>query len=97
MLTSKQRAALRALASDCQPLFQLGKEGLSETFLAACDTALQKRELIKITVLKTSPLSAHEAGAAVAEKLHAEFVAAIGGKFILYRYNKENKEHVPLG
>lgn len=97
MLTSKQRATLRGAASVAEPVFQMGKEGLSETFLAACDSALSARELIKITVLKTAPLSAREAGEKLAEKLRAEFVAAIGGKCILYRYSKNKTEHISLG
>lgn len=97
MLTSKQRAALKSAAQKTQPLFQMGKEGISDTFTAACDSALTARELIKITVLKSAPLSAYEAGEQMAQKLNAEFVAAIGGKFILYRYAKDKKEHISLG
>lgn len=97
MLNSKQRANLRSLASNAETLFQMGKDGVTENFLNGCDSALTARELIKISVLKTSPLTAAEAGAAVAKALNAEFVAAIGNKFILYRYSKNKTEHVKLG
>ena len=33
MLTGKQRAYLRGLANDMQPIFQIGKNGIEETFL----------------------------------------------------------------
>lgn len=97
MLTSKQRAALRSVAAGEPTLFQLGKDGVTDTFLIGCDNALSARELIKLSVLKTASMSAREAGEEVAYKLKAEFVAAIGNKFILYRFNKNKSEHVGLG
>lgn len=75
----------------------MGKEGLGENFLAGCDSALTARELIKITVLKTAPLTPREAGEQIAARLNAEFVAAIGGKCILYRFSKNKTDHVSLG
>ena len=75
----------------------MGKDGATENFLNGCDSALNARELIKISVLKTAPLSAAEAGAEVAKALGAEFVAAIGNKFILYRFSKNKTEHIKLG
>ena len=81
MLTSKQRAALRGAASVQEPIFQIGKEGVGENLTAACDSAL----------------TAREAGELLAEKLRAEFVAAIGSKCILYRYSKNKTDHVSLG
>ena len=97
MLTSKQRAILRGSAANADTLFQLGKDGITDTFLSGCDSALTARELIKLSVLKTAPLTAREAGEEVASRLGAEFVAAIGNKFILYRYSKNKSEHIELG
>lgn len=97
MLTSKQRATLRAAASTAETLFQMGKDGITENFVQGCDSALTARELIKISVLKTAPLTPREAGEQVAARLNAEFVAAIGNKFILYRFSKNKSEHIKLG
>ncbi len=96
MLTSKQRAVLRSAAATEKTLFQLGKDGITDAFTAGCDSALTARELIKLSVLKTAPVSAKEAGEQVAARLGAEFVAAIGSKFILYRYSKNKTEHIKL-
>ena len=93
MLTSKQRAALRGAASTADTLFQLGKEGITDSFLDSCNSALDARELIKLSVLKTAPVSAREAGEEVASKLRAEFVAVIGKKIIIYRFNKKKNQH----
>lgn len=94
MLTSKQRAALRGKASCADPVFQMGKDGVTDGFLNSVDQALNARELIKVTVLKTAPLDPREAGEEIASKVRAELVAAIGGKIILYRYSKTVTNHV---
>ena len=50
-MTSKQRAYLRSLANSIDPIFQIGKAGLSENLLKQLDDAIEARELIKINVL----------------------------------------------
>ena len=54
MLTSKQRAFLRKMAHDMDPIFQVGKAGVTPDLIKAIDDALEARELIKLTVLKTA-------------------------------------------
>ena len=85
MLTSKERAALRALAQKIEPITQLGKGGVNETFLEGLGSAIEKRELIKITVLENSGLEPKEAGVIIAEKLSAEFVCATGRKLVFFK------------
>ena len=97
MLTSKQRAKLRAIASKTDPITQLGVSGITENFSDGVDKALTAREIVKISVLKNSPLTPVEAGEALADKLKAEFVAAIGGKVILYRFSKDKSDHIDIG
>ena len=45
MITSKQRAYLRSLANDIQPIFQVGKNGIEENFIKQVKEALEAREL----------------------------------------------------
>ena len=52
MITGKQRAYLRGLANNMDPIFQIGKNGIEETFLKQLEEALEARELIKIKVVK---------------------------------------------
>ena len=85
MLNSKERAALRSLAQKIQPITQVGKLGVSEIFLSELDKAIEKRELVKVTVLENSGIEPREAGEIIAEKLSAEFVCATGRKLVFYR------------
>ena len=67
MLTSKQRATLRGIASSYETILQVGKNGIGETLIQQVSDALRKRELIKLHVLENSELSAREAAEQLAE------------------------------
>ncbi len=89
-MTGKERAAFRAQANGLEPLFQIGKGGISDAFIEQVDGALKKRELIKFKLLlDTSPVSAREAADAVAARTNAEVIQVIGGVVVLYRLNPE--------
>ena len=90
-LNSRQRAQLRSMANTMQPIFQVGKGGIGEEIIEQLSLALEARELIKLTVLETAPMSAREAAEALKAPLRAEVVQCIGGKVTLYRESRENK------
>jgi RNA-binding protein len=87
MITSKQRATLRGLANSMDTILQIGKGGISDTTVTQTDDALIARELIKLRVLETSPVTAREAAQDLAERLKADVVQVIGTRFVLYRRN----------
>ena len=88
MLSSKQRAYLRGLANKENAIFQIGKGGINEEILKELDIVLEKRELIKVTVLETSFMATRGACEAVCDKIGAEPVQCIGNKFVIYRMAK---------
>ena len=92
MLTSKQRAYLRGLGHNLEPIFLIGKGGVTDTMTKEIDTTLERRELIKLKVLNNSLEDPREASNQIAEKLGADVVQVIGGKFIIYRPSKENPQ-----
>lgn len=95
MLTSKQRSNLRSIAANLEPITQVGKFGVNESLIESLDKAIEKRELIKVTVLDNSMLVPKDTGFEIAEKLNAEFVCATGRKLVFYRKSKNPKiEHV---
>ncbi|MFT9495571.1 ribosome assembly RNA-binding protein YhbY [Anaerosolibacter sp.] len=90
MITGKQRSYLKSLANTVKPITQIGKMGITESFINQLNEALEARELIKIHVLETSLLNTKDAANEVAQLTESEFVQAIGNKFVLYRKAKEN-------
>lgn len=92
MLTGKQRSYLRGLANNIEPIFQLGKNGLTENFVRQVDEVFEARELVKINVLKNCNLDIMEVVNKLTDELNAEFVQSIGRKFTLYRESIENKK-----
>lgn len=97
MITSKQRAFLRKQANGLDPIFQIGKGGITDEVITQLALALESRELIKVHILETALLDAKEAINEVAERLKAEPVQAIGSKIVIYkRANKEKNRKIEL-
>ncbi len=88
MLTSKQRAQLRGMASTMDTIVIVGKGGITENVIAQMRDALKARELVKGKVLESSLLTAREACVALSEACKAEQVQFIGSKFVLYKRNE---------
>lgn len=94
MLNSRQRAQLRGMANRMETIFQVGKGGIGEEIKKQVDDALEARELIKMRVLETSPVTSREAADTIADMVGADVVQVIGSKFILYRESINNKKIV---
>ena len=91
-MTSKQRAMLRAMANEYQPIIYIGKEGVTEALLQDADAALEARELIKIHILKNCADDGKELAAMLAERTHSQVVQVIGKMIVLYKPAKEEKD-----
>ncbi len=89
MLTSKQRAFLRSLASNSDTILTVGKGGLSPEVINQADAALTARELIKGKVLETAGASPRDIAENTANATNSEVVQVIGSKFVLFRRNPE--------
>ena len=89
-MNSKQRSYLRSLANKLTPIFNIGKEGITDAFIKQVNDALEVRELIKISVLNTSGYTAREASEELCESLGCEGVQAIGNKLVIYRKSEKN-------
>ena len=84
-LTGKQRAQLRAMANELEPIVHIGKDGIGENLVKQANDALEARELIKCRVLDNSMLTAREACDELSRLTRSEQVQVIGTKFVLYR------------
>lgn len=92
MLTSKERADLRAQATALDTTLMVGKGGVTEAVIAEADNQLTTRELVKGKVLEGAMMSPREACDELCQALGAEGVAVIGTKFVIYRFSEKLQE-----
>ena len=92
MITTKQRAFLRAQSNGLEAILQVGKNGINDNLIKQVNDALEARELIKITVLNTAPLEPREVCDALCTACGAQPVSTVGWKIVLYRESTENKK-----
>lgn len=92
MLTSKERADLRAQANTLETTLMVGKEGVTEAVAAEADRLLTARELVKGKVLETALMSAREVSDAICEATGAEGISCVGSKFVIYRFSEKRQE-----
>ncbi|MEG1802443.1 MAG: ribosome assembly RNA-binding protein YhbY [Lachnospiraceae bacterium] len=96
-MTSKERAYLKSLASTMDPIFQIGKASLTPEYVKAIDEALEKRELIKVSVLKNCFDDPKGLAETLSERTRSQVVQVIGKKIVLFRQNKKTgKIKLPL-
>ncbi len=91
MLTSKQRAYLRSLATNIPTIMQIGKGGISENLIKTVSDALEARELIKLSVLENSDATARMVADELSEATGSQVVAVLGRKLVLYRESEKHK------
>lgn len=91
MLTGKQKRYLRSLAHHLDPIFQVGKGGVNEHMFRHISEAIEKRELIKISVLNNNDDDRNQIGQELAEGSGAELVQVIGRVIVLYKESKDHK------
>lgn len=97
MLSSKQRAQLRALANTLPDTLQIGKDGITEGVLTQLTQLLECHELVKIKLLETAFLTPRGASEELCTTLHAEPVQCIGAKVVLYRQSSDkDKQRIVL-
>lgn len=89
-LTSKQRAFLKGLAADLEPVFQIGKSSVTPEVITAITEAFNTHELVKITVLKNCLDDVKEVAITVSERTRSDLVQVIGRKFVLYKPFKDD-------
>ncbi len=91
-MTTKQRAYLKGLAMNIDPILHIGKSSLTPEMVNAVAEALEARELIKLNVLKNCMDDIKELSVVLAERTRSEVVQTIGRRIVLYKESKENKK-----
>ncbi len=87
-MTSKERARLRAEANTLDPIFQIGKEGITDAVVAQLNDTFNTRELFKIKVhLETSPEAPKDLAVKIAEATGCDIIQVIGGTIVVFKIN----------
>ena len=94
-MTSKQRAYLRSLANNLEPIFQIGKSAVTPEMTTAVADALEARELVKLSVLKNCFDEPKDIADVLAGRTKSEVVQVVGRKITLYKESK-NKKRIEL-
>ena len=89
MLTSKERAELRAQANTLDTTLMVGKGGVTEAVIAEADNQLETRELVKGKVLEGAMMTPREVSDEICAATGADGVAVIGTKFVIYRFSEK--------
>ena len=92
MLTSKERAELRAQATTLDTTLMVGKSGVTEAVIAEAENLLTARELVKGKVLEGALMSPLEVSDEICEATGADGVAVVGNKFVIYRFSEKCQE-----
>ncbi len=94
MLTGKQKGFLRSEAHHLQPLFQIGKSGLTQSVIVQIEEALEAKELIKVNILQNCDEDKNDIAAKLDEQEGIEIVQIIGNTIVLYKESIEKKKIV---
>jgi len=91
-LTPGHRAELRSAAHSLKPIFQIGKEGVTDRAVEAVREAFNSREILKVKVLDSAPADARTAAETLASSIEgAHLVQVIGRTVVLFRPMPETK------
>lgn len=90
-LSGKQKRYLRSQAHHLQPIFQVGKGGVNDAMIHQIGEALEKRELIKITLLQNTDETPEEVAEVLEQALRCRVVQMIGKILVVYKPSTTDK------
>ena len=93
-MTSKQRSYLKGLAMNIEPIFQVGKSSITPEYTQAIAEAFNKKDLIKISVLKNCMDDPRSIAEVLADRTGSQVVQVIGKKIVLYKPDKKDPKIV---
>ncbi len=91
-MTSRQRAYLKSLAMNIDPVISVGKAALTPEVVRSVREAIDKRELVKVSILNNCEGDRQEIAQMLAERTQSQVVQVIGKKIVLYKKAKKNSK-----
>lgn len=90
-LRGKQKSYLRSQAHHLQPIFQVGKGGVNDAMVHQIGEALEKRELIKVSLLQNTDETPEEVAEILEKALRCRVVQIIGKMLVVYKPSSTDK------
>lgn len=90
-LRGKQKRYLRALANSYNPVFSIGKNGLSPVWLEEVTRALNKRELMKVNILQNADVTTTDVKNYVEKNSDINVVQTIGRVVLLFMPSEDEE------
>ncbi|SEK29908.1 RNA-binding protein [Carnobacterium iners] len=90
-LSGKQKRFLRSKAHHLNPIFQIGKNGLNKEVIVQIGEALEKRELLKVSLLQNTDETAQEVANKIESELGCTAVQIIGRVIVLFQPSTQEK------
>ncbi len=94
-LTSKQTKYLRGLAQRLKTVVRVGDKGLGEPLVLELDQALERHELLKVSIAGADRETRRELSEQMCRETGAELVQQIGRVSVLYRPAQQPRLALP--
>ncbi|MFD2829549.1 ribosome assembly RNA-binding protein YhbY [Corticicoccus populi] len=91
-LTSSEVKQLKKSAHHLKPIFQIGKNGVTDNFINQISDVLEKRELIKVSVLQNCLEDKDVIADDISRQTSSHIVTIIGNTIILYKESVNHKQ-----
>ena len=91
-LRGKQKRYLRAQANHLSPIFSVGKNGLTQAWLDQLDGALDRRELIKVSLQQNTDTTVEETAQFIESNTDIQVVQKIGRVLLLFKESANEKQ-----
>ena len=79
------------MAHHLTPIFQVGKSGVNSEMVQGIRDALEKRELLKVSILQNCEEDKDEVAKVLSERTSSELVQVIGHTIVLYKQSSKEK------
>ena len=90
-LRGKQKRFLRSEAHHLNPIIQIGKGGLTESVIDQIEETLERRELIKISLLQNTDEVAEEVAEVLTQAINCDVVQIIGRVLVVFKPSSKEK------
>jgi len=90
-LSGKQKSYLKSQAHHLHPIFQVGKGGLNDAMVVQIEEALEKRELIKVSLLQNTDEETKDVAQRLEKAIDCEVVQIIGRVLVLFKPSSKEK------